>query len=85
MDIQMPLMDGVQATRAIRSGAAGEAAAGIPIVALTAYAMAGDRERFLEASMDGYVAKPVDRETLQKVILGVMEKRSPGESPARKG
>ena len=60
MDVQMPVMDGAEATRAIRAGQAGEGVRSIPIVALTAYAMDGDREKFLAAGMDGYIAKPVE-------------------------
>ncbi|MFP4517466.1 MAG: PAS domain S-box protein [Desulfovibrionales bacterium] len=68
MDVQMPRMDGLEATRRIRSGEAGELNAEIPIIALTAYAMKGDRDRFLEAGMDGYVSKPVDFNELARVI-----------------
>lgn len=60
MDVQMPDMDGVEATRAIRAGRAGEAARSMPIIAMTAYAMTGDRDNFLEAGMNGYIAKPVN-------------------------
>jgi signal transduction histidine kinase/ligand-binding sensor domain-containing protein/CheY-like chemotaxis protein len=56
MDVQMPEMDGFEATQAIRTQEQGERH--IPIIALTAHAMQGDRERCLEAGMDGYVAKP---------------------------
>ncbi|MFP4517536.1 MAG: PAS domain-containing protein, partial [Desulfovibrionales bacterium] len=66
MDIQMPEMDGLEATREIRSNGL---APGIPIIALTAYAMKGDREKFLEAGMDGYVSKPVDFGELARVIF----------------
>jgi two-component system, sensor histidine kinase and response regulator len=58
MDIQMPEMDGVEATRRIRSGRHGKA--DVPILALTAYAMKGDREKFMAEGMDGYVTKPVE-------------------------
>jgi CheY-like chemotaxis protein len=72
MDIQMPEMDGVEATRRIRSGKHGRA--DIPIIALTAYAMKGDREKFLENGMDGYVTKPVDFGELAKTIAEVSGK-----------
>jgi CheY-like chemotaxis protein len=68
MDIQMPKMDGIEATRAIRRGGVPGTPSDIPIVALTAHAMAGDREKFLEAGMDDYLSKPVDMDTLAEVI-----------------
>jgi PAS domain S-box-containing protein len=69
MDIQMPVMGGVDATKAIRNGEAGNDKKDIPIIALTAYAMAGDREKFLAAGMNGYLAKPVGMEELLKIIM----------------
>jgi CheY-like chemotaxis protein len=78
MDIQMPVMDGVEATRLIRSG--GHGRADIPIVALTAYAMKGDREKFLENGMDGYVTKPVDFGELARVIAEVLSIPEVGHS-----
>lgn len=75
MDGRMPVMDGLQATRAIRAGACGPEKASIPIVALTAQAMEGDRKMFFAAGMDDYVTKPVD---LDEVLL-VMAKYSPGK------
>ena len=68
MDIQLPVMDGVETVAAIRSGAAGGDRADIPIVALTAYAMHGDRERFLHAGMDGYLGKPVAMNELEEIL-----------------
>ena len=67
MDIQMPEMGGVEATAAIREK---ERATGghIPIIALTAHAMKGDRERYLRAGMDGYVSKPIQRQELFDAI-----------------
>jgi PAS domain S-box-containing protein len=69
MDIQMPEMDGIEATRRIRSGKHGRA--DIPIIALTAYAMKGDREKFLDNGMNGYVTKPVDFRELARIISEV--------------
>ncbi len=68
MDIQMPGMDGTEATRRIR---ATERAAGkrpLPIIAMTAYAMSGDREKLLDKGMDGYVAKPFSIKKLMEEI-----------------
>jgi CheY-like chemotaxis protein len=67
----MPEMDGLDATRAIRHGEGGRNPATIPIIALTAYAMKGDRERFIAAGMDGYVTKPVDFDELARTIAEV--------------
>jgi PAS domain S-box-containing protein len=72
MDIQMPVMDGVEATRKIRNGAAGEGKKKIPIIALTAHAMDGDRESFLGKGIDGYIAKPVDVSLLMSTINEVL-------------
>lgn len=68
MDIQMPVMGGIEATRLIRSSATPEAKRSIPIIALTAYAMAGDREKFLDAGMNDYIAKPVQVVELKKAL-----------------
>jgi PAS domain S-box-containing protein len=68
MDIQMPEMDGLEATRAIRSGAAMVQNSKIPIVAVTANVMPGDREQFLGAGMDDYIGKPFSRQSLLMVL-----------------
>jgi CheY-like chemotaxis protein len=65
MDIKMPEMDGVEATRIIRQRWPDN---GPKIIALTAYGLEGDREKFIEAGMDDYIAKPVKKEDLAKVL-----------------
>jgi len=74
MDIQMPEMDGIAATRAIRAAVALGEKTRIPIVALTAHALPGDRERFLAAGMDEYLAKPVEYDDLAGVLARAMDK-----------
>ncbi|TLX50215.1 hypothetical protein CWC31_13040 [Pseudoalteromonas ruthenica] len=68
MDCQMPVMDGYSASLAIRRGDAGEQYTGIAIVAMTANAMAGDRERCLQAGMSDYITKPVDADQLLEKV-----------------
>ena len=70
MDVQMPVMDGFEATALLREKEKGTGRRQ-PIVGMTAHAMKGDRERCLEAGMDGYVAKPMHRKDLDAAIAAV--------------
>ena len=72
LDVQMPVMDGVEATRRIRAGEVGDGNKTIPIIAMTAYVMTGYKERFLAAGMNDSIAKPVDMLELRAVIDRVM-------------
>ena len=80
MDVAMPEMDGLEATRRIRALTGPRAA--IPIIAITANAMSGDRESCLAAGMTGYVAKPFDKAELVAAIRGALAQGS-GPSPLR--
>jgi len=77
MDVQLPVMDGVQATARIRADQSLGARAGVPIIAMTAYAMGGDREKFLAAGMDGYIPKPFSIGELFRALdaVGLFPKR----------
>jgi len=85
MDVQMPIMDGLEATRRIRRQ---QAAAGIParpIVAMTAHAMRGDRERCLEAGMNDYLTKPITPQSLIAALAKWLpEEGLPNRKPAGK-
>lgn len=77
MDVQMPKMDGVEAARRIRAGENGMCDPAVPIVALTAHAMEGDRERFLASGMTAYLAKPFTPEELDEVLAEVCPHPNP--------
>ncbi|TWT90065.1 Signal transduction histidine-protein kinase BarA [Pseudobythopirellula maris] len=81
MDVQMPIMDGLQATEAIREieHRSGDER-GVPIIALTAHSMRGDRERCLRAGMSGYLSKPLD---LRRLIHSVEESAKNGDKKTR--
>ena len=70
MDLHMPGMDGLEATRRIRALEAEQGGAATPIIALTANASAEDRDACLAAGMDGFVIKPLDRERLAAAVAG---------------
>ncbi len=72
MDVEMPVMDGLAATIAIRQGEK-KTGAHVPIIAMTAHAMKGDRERCLEAGMDDYVSKPIRAQQLFNALRGVLK------------
>jgi two-component system sensor histidine kinase/response regulator len=79
MDAQMPEMDGIEATRQIRRAqAAGDLSipATLPVIAMTANAMAGDREAYLAAGMDNYLAKPVKSADLREMLDRYLVKAS---------
>jgi PAS domain S-box-containing protein len=84
MDVQMPEIDGFEATAAIRRG---EQVTGrhLPIIAMTAHAMKGDRERCLKAGMDAYVSKPIQASELFEVLEKTVPQAAPGgeQAPAR--
>ncbi|QJT10791.1 PAS domain S-box protein [Oceanidesulfovibrio marinus] len=71
MDIQMPVMDGVEATRAIRRGDIGQDKSKVPIIALTAHAMIGDKDALLESGMDDYISKPVNIRALLEILANI--------------
>ena len=77
MDCEMPVMDGYEATRRIRRSSTPVRRHGVPIVAMTAYALAGDKARCLEAGMDDYIAKPV----YPRILEGVLEKWLAANTP----
>ncbi|MFX8339337.1 response regulator [Acinetobacter baumannii] len=71
MDVQMPICDGLEATRAIRQSEQNEGRPRLPIYALTANALSDDRDECLAAGMDGFLAKPIPLPALQALLSRV--------------
>lgn len=85
MDVQMPVMDGLETARRLRAGLDGVRDPSVPVIALTAHAMAGDREAILKTGMDDYIAKPVDMDELARILAEVLAAKGrwrPGVPPA---
>jgi DNA-binding response OmpR family regulator len=81
MDLQMPVMSGLEATETIRAHERGRGTR-VPIIALTAHAMQGDRERCLAAGMDGYLAKPIDVDELIATVEAAGTPAASAQPPA---
>jgi len=71
MDIQLPVMDGYEATRRIKSDPEFKA---IPIIAVTSFTMKGDKEKVMEAGCDGYIVKPIDIKRLPELVKEYLQK-----------
>ena len=83
MDIRLPDMDGLEALRSLRSD---PRTVSIPVLAVTAQAMKGDRERFLDAGFDGYLSKPIDIDALLAAVRAYIGGTGEGvEEAVRKG
>ena len=80
LDVHMPVLDGKETIKRIR--ASGEPWAKLPVMALTADAMSGDRERFLEMGMDDYISKPIDARELATKFVGLLQGARPWKSAA---
>ena len=74
MDVQMPVMDGLEATKIIRDREKKGESEWIPIIAVTAHAMKGDKEKCLDSGMDDYITKPIDEEELKNKIDSLAKK-----------
>ncbi|MFC1914055.1 response regulator [Chloroflexota bacterium] len=77
MDIQLPRMGGLEVTKQLRQMAEFK---NVPIIAVTAYAMKGDMERFTEAGCDAYVSKPINTRALPGIIAEMLQKHRKGET-----
>jgi protein-histidine pros-kinase len=81
MDVQMPIMDGLEATHEVRKRERATGAKRVPIIAITAHAMHGDRERCIEAGADDYISKPFVRDDLRAALARAIQLR-PSQEPA---
>ncbi|QGY39785.1 response regulator [Pseudodesulfovibrio cashew] len=81
MDVQMPVMDGISATRAIRDPNSGALNPAIPIIAITAHALVGDRERFIAAGMNDYISKPIKMASFYHVLARTVGQVPPSGIP----
>jgi two-component system sensor histidine kinase/response regulator len=77
MDVQMPVLGGLEATAAIRDAERASGGVHLPVIAMTASAMQGDRERCLAVGMDDYISKPIDMQQLHATIEKVMARCAP--------
>ena len=77
MDIQLPKLNGLEVTEKLRQMSE---FSHIPIIALTAYAMKGDKEKFIGAGCDAYLSKPIDTRELPKIIAKMLQKRKQGST-----
>ena len=68
MDIAMPLMDGIEASALVRKSQGLKTPSTVPIIAMTAHALKGQKEQFLAAGFDGYIGKPIDSEHLLHMV-----------------
>lgn len=75
MDCQMPGMDGFEATKQIRSGILGPVMSNIPIIAMTANAMSGEKEKCLDAGMNDYITKPIEPDRLVNKVMHWVQKQ----------
>lgn len=81
MDVQMPEMDGLTATRIIRNVEDEQSRSRTPIIGLTAHALVADKQKCIDSGMDDYLSKPIVEADLKNAILRVFEEKRPGASP----
>ncbi|WP_051261885.1 response regulator [Desulfovibrio inopinatus] len=81
LDIQLPRLDGLTAAQRIRNNTSGAFDPNIPIIAVTAYNMPGDKQRFLDAGMNGYIKKPLDRYSIKLALAEVLGEQINTQTP----